>query len=129
MKRIILAALVGVLVFSWPPDAHAFSNDAFCVLVKEIANKTNAESPVWVDGITRQDGLAVFCSLKTVEFAKFIKVNPSDFRKGWQGRKQSQWNSIYCKGTFREAIDHGWHIILQATFVNGFRHRIYAKCE
>ena len=109
--------------------AAEFDNNRFCNLWKSAAAKTNKEGPVWVDTITRLDGVAVICSLKHAEFKKFIKVPQSQFRPGWQGRKQRQWNSIYCRQATLLAIRHGWRIEQLLTFVDGSQHRISANCK
>ena len=67
--------------------------------------------------------------MKTVEFKKFLKVRQSGLRVGWQGRKQAQWNSNYCKGDLKLSVKRGWIISTVLVFVDGTRHQIIAECE
>jgi hypothetical protein len=110
---------------------NEFSEDEFCSQITEMAEKLNAEGSSMVDAGTRQDGMAAICSLKVVEFKKFVNMPITSLREGWQGRKQAQWNKIYCDNNspFRSAIDNGWTIGVLTTFIDGEQHRIKAACN
>jgi hypothetical protein len=127
MKRFILAALVWVMV-SGPAWGAEYNNKQFCTLMKNLASDVNKDGPSWVDSYTRSDGMAVLCATKMVDIKKFIKVRPSDFRLGWQERKQRQWNAIYCKQPTLNAVRNGWLIQTTLTFIDGYQFRIHAKC-
>lgn len=107
----------------------AFDEAAFCAAAKDAAQKMNQESPMMVDNLTRQDGMAVVCAARMVDFKKSILVKQSDFREGWLERKQAQWNELYCPNEIMgPAIRAGWTVQMTLTFASGERYRISAKC-
>jgi hypothetical protein len=130
-KNVLLSLLLGFFVLSWANPVAAFDGGKFCAAVKELSRKVNAEGPVEVDIATTQIGIAVICTLKTVEFKKMINALQDQMKVGWQDRKKLQWNEIYCKeGTpFREAINRGWNIVYSLRFNDGKVFKGVAVCN
>lgn len=121
---------VWVFVFSVLASVAAAEDDATCQAWQKSAAKVNAEVPVWTDFMTRSDGVAVLCSLKTIAFKHFLNASPADLRDGWQRRKQAQWNAIYCADArIRQSIADGWQITDLMTFANGEQFRLVADCS
>lgn len=127
--KCLLVAIVG-FVFAVAPVAHARSrDDEFCKILTDMASARNAEGPKMVDHVTRDDGMAVLCSLKAVEFKKFMFASQAEMRPGWRERKAKQWNDIYCNGATRENIEDGWTIALVLVLQDGTRFRHAATCS
>ncbi|MEO7688082.1 MAG: hypothetical protein ABIS51_02265 [Sphingomonas sp.] len=88
-----------------------------------------AELPKMVDRITRTDGMAIFCSLRTVTTNKSFLLPLSQFREGWQARKQEQWNRATCDDSFFGPMARkGWRFTENITFTSGERFILDAKC-
>lgn len=101
-----------------------------CSALGKIAKDMQPELPVMVDKITRVDGVAVLCSLRTNVINKTLLVDASKLREGWLTRKQAQWNDINCKNSaFRPLIDRGWRFTQNMTFISGERFILDAKCD
>ena len=128
MTRIIVA-LVVALIFSGSVLANGFSHKKVCADFKKLAEEANLEGPAWVDSYTRSDGMGVICAVKLVDFKKFVKASPDQFRAGWKERKQKQWNALYCKPPTQELINNGWAIQHTLTFIDGYQHRMIAECN
>ena len=67
---------------------------------------------------------------EVVDFKKQLDISFSQFKAGWQDRKQAQWNQIYCvdNPSFAQAVASGWTISTTTTDVDGKRHYMQAKC-
>lgn len=106
------------------------TDEEACSTLGKIAKDTQPELPMMVDKITRMEGVAVFCSLRTFAVNKTILIDVGEFRDGWEGRKQAQWNEINCKNSaFRPLIDRGWRFTQNMTFLSGERFTLDAKCD
>ena len=82
-----------------------------------------------VDPVTRNDGMAVLCNTKVVEYKKSMIVDFSMLRDGWKERKQKQWNSIYCDGShWQKLIDDGWTVSTTLISKSGERFWFKAEC-
>jgi hypothetical protein len=128
MKKIILIAIALMLV-GGEVKAKDFDHEETCSFYKNIASKVNKEGPVWIDHATRSDGIFVSCTLKIVDLKKYVKLNHTNFRLGWQQRKQSQINKINCVGSVLKAITNGWTMRTTLTFQDGFMRIFDAKCN
>jgi hypothetical protein len=105
----------------------AFDEDQFCSSIKAIADKLNREGQVWISDIQRQDGMAVFCSLKAIVATKFVAVNPDARPFDWDAA-QTQWNSVQC-ASFADAIKAGWQMRVIFNFADGTTHQLTAHCQ
>lgn len=102
----------------------------FCKMTRKIAKDLTAELPIWVDAITRTDGMSAMCSLRTVAWNKFVKTDVATFRDGWLGRKQAQWNKTICEdnGLYFQMARKGWSFVQNLTFESGERFVIRSQC-
>ena len=66
MKSINIAIAIAVMFIAFSRTLNAFPHGEFCNFVKDLADGLNNEVPVWVDNQARLDGVAVFCSLKSM---------------------------------------------------------------
>lgn len=108
---------------------YKMSDAAFCKMGRKIAKDMTAELPIWVDAITRTDGYAVFCSLRTIATNKFIKTDEATFRQGWLARKEAQWNKTTCDSDlYFEMYQKGWAFVQNITFESGQRYVLRAQC-
>jgi hypothetical protein len=107
-----------------------WTDEQACSEFKKIAKDMQSELPMMVDKITRVEGVAVFCALRSYAVNKTLLIKASEFRDGWLGRKQAQWNDINCKNSaFRPLIDRGWRFTQHMTFISGERFTLDAKCN
>jgi hypothetical protein len=124
-----LAALQDIppIVRTYP--ATAVSDNQFCKTMHDIVDTAMTELPKMVDAITRTDGMSVLCGLRTVTTNKTFLVNLSQFREGWQARKQEQWNRMSCdNSSFGPMARKGWRFTLRITFASGEQFILDAKC-
>lgn len=111
-----------------PPRKHWSDNQA-CEGLKKIAADVMGELPMMVDHTTRLDGVSVICSLRTVTWNKFVTVSASQFRDGWQARKQAQFSDVICKNeAFLPLARRGWRFTQNLTFQSGERFVMDARC-
>jgi hypothetical protein len=128
--RVSVVAVGWCLIFAHPLGAQQFTDGQFCDWMKEIAAKSNKDAGAKVDAMTTNLGMAVLCNMKVIDFKKRLDVPMSNLAAGWEERKQSQWNEIYCNNiAFAQAIAAGWTISLTLTSVDGKRHYMEAKCK
>ena len=119
------------------PDAaraQAFSDEEFCRVLTEEADTVNRRNPSWIDPHIRNDGMAVLCLQKTVEYRVYIKTDPVNLTADWQRRRQAYWSRQSCREPLLTAIRNGWQIveILRLPkgdrYPEGRRHRVVAAC-
>jgi hypothetical protein len=105
-------------------------DEAFCKKMKQFQQNVLQDIGAMLDSVTRNDGMAVFCGNKIVEFKKFVIVSETEIREGWKERKGAQWDEIMCgNDVIREAVDGGWIIANLMTFSDGKRFRHTANCR
>lgn len=108
--------------------AQQFSEASFCRAMQEFAAKSNMDAGTKVDSVTTHVGLAVLCNSKLIDFKKRLDIPFTAMKAGWEGRKQDQWNQIYCNDpTFAAAIRAGWRVSYTMTDSDG--RRLYAEAE
>lgn len=107
-----------------------FDEARFCATIEEISQRARADVGKMIDAYTRQDGIYVSCGLRHVEFKKTVLVNSSAFAPIFEAStKKQQWNSIYCTGEFRPAIDNGWAIAMTIITEDGAVFTHAATCS
>jgi hypothetical protein len=112
-----------------PATAHSFDHDEFCAALTDIVPRLNAHKGRWLDRSTRYDGVELDCESKTLEARRFVNAERNAMRKGWEARKEQQWNTVYCNDeVYRVAIDHSWSIVSTLTFRNGEQLSFVAEC-
>ena len=121
-----VTTLTAALMLTAQP-ALPFDQDESWLAVTDIARRTNARAGRWLDRSTRHDGLRVDCASRTVEFRRFLDVDPDEMRPSWEARPARDWNNNYCD--WREAIDNGWKIVSAMTFRTGDQLSLVAECE
>jgi hypothetical protein len=131
VRRTCLLALVCFTTLAIAEEASAqFSDEDSCVALKRFADKANKDAGSMLDRVTRNDGMSVLCETKIIDFNKFLNIDPSALRDGWQERKQQQWNDIYCHDEYwSKAISAGWTVAQTMTFANGKRYWMTAECK
>ncbi len=106
------------------PDGEA------CRILRDLAARTQADLPLMADKITRTDGFSVMCGLRTVAWNKTFLVDLSNFREGWQERKQTQFSQLVCESeAFLPLARRGWRFVLNITFQSGQRFVLDADCR
>ena len=125
---------LGLMVVAWflilAVPASSFDDDLICQDFQDAADTMNKDRGKMVDVITRTDGVTVLCGVKILQFKKFLFTSPKALRPGWQARKQSQWNDLYCQGDFRRIIlENGWTVSQEWIFEDGARFLMKAECE
>ncbi|MEK7244707.1 MAG: hypothetical protein AAB223_01660, partial [Pseudomonadota bacterium] len=89
---------------------------------EEHARTTNFRKPAWVDREIRDDGVAVLCVQKTLEFRKFFNIDPGGLGPGWEQRLSAQWNRSQCREPMLAAIRNGWQVVEITRFPKSPRH-------
>ncbi len=90
----------------------------------------DAGEPTVVDEITKLTGIDLNCEAKTLEINHIISVGQSALETGWEGRKQSQWNDIYCDSDiWQEAVTGGWQILDVIHFADKTQYSVAAICN
>jgi hypothetical protein len=66
----------------------------------------------------------------TERWSRTPNADPDEMRRGWETRKQREWNALYCHSeSWREAIDNDWSIIATLTFRTGEQVSFVAECS
>jgi hypothetical protein len=121
--------LVLVLGTVWPLPVQAFSDADFCSAAKQLAAAAEQDVGVWLDRVTRNGGMGVWCDRKIVEFKRFTYATTASMTNEWKARKLAEWNSSQCGGAlWAEAIRQGWKIQLSVTAADGGQATFAAKC-
>ena len=67
---------------------------------------------------------------KMITFTWFTYNSSASMTDQWKAAKVSEWNSIHCGSQlWREAIDHGWAIVLDVGTADGGRATFNAQCK
>ena len=129
-----LALLIAFALFA-PQALAAFSDEYFCREMQEHARTTNFRKPAWVDRDIRDDGMAVLCVQKTIEFRKFFNIDPGGLGHGWEQRLSAQWSRSQCREPMLAAIRNGWQVVeitrfpKAPKFPDGRQLRAVASCR
>lgn len=137
--KILTAALALAAVFSAPTpggaQAQRFSDEEFCRALTEEAAAANRRGSFWIDVAIRDDGMAVFCLQKTVEYRRYMNLDPSQLTVEWRNLRQAHWSARNCREPTLSAIRNGWKIVevlrvrKNQTFPQGRQHRVVAECR
>ena len=75
---LILASLSAVIAATQAGGTAmaALDNEQFCKAMSEISRLGNANVGKWIDRNTRDDGIEVVCNIRTVNYKRFIQVEP-----------------------------------------------------
>ncbi|MFT5446557.1 MAG: hypothetical protein ACI9DC_001726 [Gammaproteobacteria bacterium] len=129
MKRLLLVAVPLALTFALTVSPVAISQDiGACTELRPIVDTINKDAGAMVDGWTQNLGAALLCNSKVIDFKKKLITPFSMLNPGWQGRKQKQWDQIYCNDKeWRALISAGWTVA--HTLVSSVGERFYMKAE
>jgi hypothetical protein len=110
--------------------AHAAADDNLCRLWTAAAAQLNSVAPIWIDPVTRWDGITVQCDQRTVQFNHFVAGIPSDLRDGWQGRLRRTLEAGTCANThLQDAFAAGWTIFGVITFEDSETVSLRLACD
>jgi hypothetical protein len=110
--------------------ADAFDHAAFCAEKTELADNHQLESGVWLDEFTRNDTVNVHCSMRMIEFRRYLDLPSSELDDAWRQREKTRWNSAHCSDPdWYEAIRAGWTIASTLITTTGERIWYTARCR
>jgi hypothetical protein len=117
-----------VLAAPGPASSHDDGDKAFCLMLTHRAVRANAEAGRWLDRVTRDDGVVIECDDQTIEFRRFISVEPRVLGEDWEERKEREWKIDQCRNPqSRAAMQKGWTIRAAYTTATGEKVSISAE--
>ena len=106
--------------------ASAFDDEQFCIAAREMLRAVASDAGTWADRLTRNDGVAIGCDLKTVHFKRFHNSRSAP-DEAWMARQAAIWESGYCnRSLWRDAVANGW--VVSATVTTAAGPRIWLAC-
>ena len=120
----VVWAVSSVLILAPAQVSAAFDDVEFCGEMKGFSERAKQDVGVMVDAVTRNDGTAVLCGLRVIDFKKFSTAPTTAYREGWRARKERQWSETSCQ-YFSAALKAGWTISQTLTFIDGARVVLY----
>jgi hypothetical protein len=128
MSWVSLAAHASIVMTASAP-AHAFADRDFCTAAKQFAIAAEQDVGNWLDRLTRNGGMGVWCDEKLVEFKRFTYAPSSSMTAEWKSRKAAEWSAAQCSSElWGEAIRQGWKVQLSVTASDGGQAAFNAKC-
>lgn len=126
-----LFVAIVLISLSSPLYSSSFDDESFCMTLESFKADLDKDTGKMVDKYTRNDGMALLCGGKIVEYKKFLFVDASDMRSGWQSRKEQQWNDLYCNDekVWLDAINNGWTVAFSIITQDGKRFWHKAECK
>jgi hypothetical protein len=110
--------------------AESFDHAAFCAEKTELADNHQLEAGVWLDEFTRNDTVTVHCSMRMIEFRRYLDLPSSDLDDVWRQREKTRWNSAHCSDPdWHQAIRAGWTIASTLITTTGERIWYTARCR
>lgn len=110
--------------------ADAFDHAAFCADKTELADNQQLEAGVWLDEFTRNDTVNVHCSMRMIEFRRYLDLPSGELDDTWRQREKTRWNSAHCSDPdWVEAIRAGWTIASTLITTTGERIWYTARCR
>lgn len=106
----------------------ATADDDTCRALTSLAHETNARAPRMLNSGSRDDGIALSCSARTVLFKYSYFATEKQLEPGWRERTIKQFNAMFCEGAKLESIRRGWTIAISVTFQDGARFWHKATC-
>lgn len=126
-----LGSSVGALLLAvTPASAGAFDHVQFCSDKIQQAEADQLEAGVWLDEFTRNESVSVHCSMRMIEFRRYLDLPSSELGNDWRMREKRRWNQAHCSDPdWREAIRNGWTIASTLITTTGERIWYTAKCR
>lgn len=110
--------------------AEAFDHAAFCAEKTERADNQQLEAGVWLDEFTRNDTVNVHCSMRMIEFRRYLDLPSGELDDAWRQREKARWNSAHCSDPdWHAAIRAGWTIASTLITTTGERIWYTARCR
>ncbi|MFM9849910.1 MAG: hypothetical protein ACKVP3_22490 [Hyphomicrobiaceae bacterium] len=110
--------------------AESFDHAAFCAEKTERADNHQLEAGVWLDEFTRNDTVNVHCSMRMIEFRRYLDMPSGELDDAWRQREKIRWNSAHCSDPdWYEAIRAGWTIASTLITTTGERIWYTARCR
>ena len=110
--------------------ADTFDHTAFCAEKIDRADNHQLEAGVWLDEFTRNESVSVHCSMRMIEFRRYLDLPSSDLDDVWRQREKTRWNSAHCSDPdWYEAIRHGWTVASTLITTTGERIWYTARCR
>jgi hypothetical protein len=130
-RRCLLTFAVEAAVILTPQaPALSFDDGEFCVAAQQLALAANNDVDLWLDRVTRNDGVSVSCEKRLVEFKRSVRGTGTSLDQSWRERKGGEWNDTHCHNRiWSEAILNGWNIAASFTASDGARVTIRAHCN
>ena len=127
--RLIALVILQAGVLMPCPAARAFDDRDFCSAAKQFAIAAEQDVGHWLDRVTRNGGMSIWCDRKMVEFKRFTYAPSVSMTNDWKARKAAEWNTAQCgSALWGEAIRQGWKVDLSVTAADGGRAAFSAKC-
>jgi hypothetical protein len=113
-----------------PARADSFDHASFCAEKTELAENQQLEAGVWLDELTRNDTVNVHCSMRMIEFRRYLDMPSGELDDTWRQREKTRWNSAHCSDPdWHEAIRAGWTIASTLITTTGERIWYTARCR
>ena len=110
--------------------ADIFDHAAFCADKTGLADNHQLEAGVWLDEFTRNDTVNVHCSMRMIEFRRYLDLPSSELDDAWRQREKTRWNSAHCSDPdWHGAIRAGWTIASTLITTTGERIWYTARCR
>ena len=107
----------------------ALDDRDFCSAAKQFAVAAEQDVGLWLDRVTRNGGMEVWCDRKMVVFKRFTYAPSASMTVEWKARKAAEWNAAHCGSLlWDEAIRQGWRVDLSVTAADGGQATFSANC-
>jgi hypothetical protein len=125
-----LSLLITAVAASGAAPAQAFDDRDICVLAEQLAQAAERDVGIWIDRLTRNAGMVVSCKQMTIEYRRFSYAPSTAMTAAWKARKGADWNATHCaSAVWKDAILHGWKVMLSETSADGGQASFTARCE
>ena len=112
-----------------PALAPVLDDRDFCSAAKQLAVAAEQDVGLWLDRVTRNAGMEVWCDRKMVVFKRFTYAASASMTVEWKARKAAEWSAANCgRPLWDEAIRQGWKVDLSVTAADGGKATFSAKC-
>ena len=107
----------------------AFSESEFCEMLSGFAVTLNAANGAMIDAITRNEGMAVSCDRKNIDFKKSVALTSSELYARRSGIEK-KWNQHYCTNKeWAPVFAAGWSASTTITALDGKSLKVTATCK
>lgn len=112
--------LVFVVLSGLAAASPARAAEALCDAWHAAADQMNAATQIWIDPVTRWDGMTVHCADRRVLFRHFVRTPEAGMLMGWQDRMRRHWQDGACNDQrLAASFAAGWTLADIVTFADG----------